>query len=212
MRYRFHMDTQERPSKRRKDYQKEQEAELPHVQARGMQVFFAEPLDSRHPVIDWEIFNDKFGKAWKITRVGNKVEIFKNFKNLLRACSRMDLDELWVLVQEKLKTKYKPDAKEQELWVEFSRLYDPNPADTHWKFPYYDLSVSWEYFSMSHVHHLSTQSGIELFMLGEKEYPLSYEVLSVMISKRLLCEEETDAVKRLKESIFDQYESLRKNR
>jgi hypothetical protein len=49
-------------------------------------------------------------------------------------------------------------------------------------------------------------------MLGEKEYPLSLEVLSVMISNKLLCEEETDAVKRLKESIFDQYESLRKNR
>ena len=215
----FLMDTQERPSKGREDDQKEQKekAELPSVQSREMvvhvpQVVFAEPLHARHPVIDWEIFNDKFGKAWKITRVGNKVEIFKNFENLLRACSRMDLDELWVLVQEKLKTKYKPDAKEQELWVEFSRLYDPNPTDTHWKFPYYDLSVTWEYFSMSHVHHLSTQSGIELFMLGEKEYPLSYEVLSVLISNKLLCEEETDAVKRLKESILDQYESLRRSR
>jgi hypothetical protein len=216
------MDSPERPSKRRRDDQKDQaaqkeKADLPPIQSREMvvhvpQVVFAEPLHARHPIIDWEIYYDKFGKAWKITRVGNKVEIFKNFENLLRACSRMDLDELWDLVQKKLKTKYKPDAKEQELWVKFSRLYDPNPTDTHWKFPYHDLSVSWEYFSMSHIHHLSTQSGIELFMLGEKEYPLSYEVLSVLISNKLLCEEETDAVKRLKESIFDQYESLRRNR
>ena len=107
------------------------------------------------------------------------------------------------------------DAKEQELWVEFNRMYNPDPKDVHWKFPYYDSSATWEFLSFSNIHHLYTHSGVELFMLAEKEYPLSYEILSTMISKRLRCdkdEEKSEIVQRLLKNIIEQCERKRKNR
>ena len=143
------------------------------------------------------------------------IAIFKNFENLVRACDRADLEELWNLVQIRLDTNSSTDAKEQELWVEFNRMFDPKPKDVHWKFPYYDPSTTWEFLSHSNIHHLYTQSGIELFMLAEKEYPLSYEVLKTMISKRLRCdkdEENSEVVQSLLRSIFEQCERKRKNR
>ena len=81
--------------------------------------------------MDWEIYNDKFGKGWKIIRVGGESVVYKRFVDLIRTIDREDLDRLWELVQEKLITNKKAGVKEQELWVELHRLYKPDPADIH---------------------------------------------------------------------------------
>ena len=96
--------------------------------------------------------------------------------------------------------------KEQELWVELHRLYEPDPADIYWNFPIHDLSTSWKFNDSCNVHQLSTQGGVDVFMLAEKEYSLSANLLDVMISKNIICEESTEVVKDLIERIRAQYE------
>lgn len=96
--------------------------------------------------------------------------------------------------------------KEQELWVELYRLYEPDPADIYWNFPIYYLSTSWKFYDSCNVHQLSTQGGVDVFMLAEKEYPLSANLLTVMISKKIICEEITEVVKDLVKRIRAQYE------
>lgn len=34
-------------------------------------VLNVEPLQSKYPVVGWEIYSDDFGVAWKIIRTGN---------------------------------------------------------------------------------------------------------------------------------------------
>ena len=132
--------------------------------------------------------------------------MYKRFMDLIRTIDREDLDRLWELVQEKLITNKKAGVKEQELRVELHRLYKPDPADIHWTFPAcHDLSAQWKFYDSCNVHHLSTQGGIDLFMLTEKEYPLTASLLGVMISSKIICEERTEAVKGLIERIFAQY-------
>ena len=78
-----------------------------------------DPIQARHQIVDWEIYKDKFWKGWKVIGMGGNFSVYKNFEQLIRASDREDLDTLWRLVQEKLKTTWKPDVKEQEVWVEF---------------------------------------------------------------------------------------------
>jgi hypothetical protein len=97
-------------------------------------------------------------------------------------------------------------VKEQELWVELHRLYEPGPTDIYWNFPIHDLSTSWKFYDSCNVHHLSTQGGVDVFMLVEKEYPLSSSLLVVMISIKIICEKSTEVVKDLIQRIRAQYE------
>jgi hypothetical protein len=68
--------------------------------------------------------------------------VYKRFEDLIRAIDRVELDRLWELVQERIKTVKKLDAKEQDLWVELHRLYKPDPADIYWNFPCHHFSTS----------------------------------------------------------------------
>ena len=141
-----------------------------------------------------------------MVRVGGESTVYKNFEALLRSCDREDLDTFWRMVQEKLNTAWKPNVKEQELWVDLRRLYEPDPTDVYWNFPCHDLSTSWKFYDSWHVHHLSTQVGVDLFMLAEMEYPLSVGVLAVMIYLKLQCEENSELVQNLIQRNFYQYE------
>ena len=54
------------------------------------------------------------------------------------------------------------------------------------------------------IHHVSTQDGVDVFMLAEKEYPLRAGVLSVMLSVKLRCWERTEVIDDLLQRIYDQ--------
>ena len=43
-----------------------------------------DPIQAKHPIVDWEIYKDKFGKAWKVTRVGGVTAVYKSFEYLIR--------------------------------------------------------------------------------------------------------------------------------
>ena len=53
------------------------------------------------------------------------------------------------------------------------------------------------FYDSCNVHQLSTQGGVDVFMLAEKEYPLSASLLSVMISIKIICEGSIEVVKYL---------------
>ena len=90
-----------------------------------------EPLQTKHPIVDWEIHIDEFGSTWKITRLGGETASFIQFEDLIRSCDREDLDTLWKLVKDKFKSGDLKDVKEKELWVHFQRLYEPDKSDIY---------------------------------------------------------------------------------
>ena len=164
------------------------------------------PIRSKHPIVGWEIVREKNGKLWKIKRAGGKIGLFKEFEDLVRSCDRQDLDALWLLVRSKVEKGNSYDVKEQELIAEMTRLYQPDPTDIQWSIPCHPfMKISWKLYSSCNVHHLKTDTGSDVFMLTDKEYPLSRALLSYMASSNIENQTLTDEVKALKERIADQF-------
>ncbi|GJX39749.1 hypothetical protein Tco_0253052 [Tanacetum coccineum] len=75
------------------------------VPEQGMNV---EALQTKYPIIDWEIYTEGTRKYWKIIRVGNHTES---------------------LVKEKFNSTELTDDREREIWVELKRLFEPDTDD-----------------------------------------------------------------------------------
>ena len=67
-------------------------------------------------------------------------------------------------------------------------MYEPDPSDRYWRFSAYDTHTIWKMYENG-VHHVSTQEGVDVFMLPELEYPLRPGVLTVMLAAKLKVEE-----------------------
>ncbi|GKA85119.1 putative reverse transcriptase, RNA-dependent DNA polymerase, partial [Tanacetum coccineum] len=92
-----------------------------------------EALQTKYPIIDWEIYTEGTRKYWKIIRVGNHTEVHHFFDDMLKAFDRDDLVMLWSLVKEKFNSTEPTDDKEREIWVELKRLFEPDIDDELWK-------------------------------------------------------------------------------
>nr|GEZ81766.1 hypothetical protein [Tanacetum cinerariifolium] len=93
---------------------------------------YVEALQVKHPIIDWKVHSEGQGNYWKITRLGGSSACYKFFIDLLKHLDREDLNQLWRLVKETLSTRPPTSDKEMELWVELSRLYEPDEEDQMW--------------------------------------------------------------------------------
>ncbi|GJV71505.1 hypothetical protein Tco_1491500 [Tanacetum coccineum] len=107
-----------------------------------------EALQTKYPIIDWEIYTEGTRKD--------------------------DLVMLWSLVKEKFNSTDPIDDKEREIW-----LYDS-----------------------CGVHHVSTEKGIYIYMLVEKEYPLSRGTLTLMLVAKLLVDQDNGMSRELLRKIF----------
>ncbi|GJS96954.1 hypothetical protein Tco_0803922 [Tanacetum coccineum] len=131
-----------------------------------------EALQTKYPIINWETFD------------------------------RDDLVKLWSLVQERFNSTYPIEDKEIELWVELKRLFDPDVDDKLWKSQKHVHDITWRLYDTCGVHHVSTKDGIDIYMLVEKEYPLSRGVLTQMLAAKLLVEQNNKISRELLRKIF----------
>ncbi|GJZ41084.1 hypothetical protein Tco_0587970, partial [Tanacetum coccineum] len=126
-------------------------------------------------------------------------------QDMLKIFDRDDLVMLWSLVKERFSLTKPTNDKERALWVELKRLFEPNTDDTLWKLQrYMHDPLKWRLYDTCGVHHVSTERGIDIFMLVEKEYPLSKGVLTLMLVNRLLVEQHSEMANELLRKIFIQ--------
>nr|GFA88026.1 hypothetical protein [Tanacetum cinerariifolium] len=138
-----------------------------------------EALQVKSPIIDWEIHNEGSRTYWKIIRVGGIIEANQSFKDMLKGFNREDLVALWSLVKEKFSSAVHNVDKEKALWVELKRLFEPDADDVLWKLQRHDM-----------------------FMLIEKDYPLSNGVMILMLSAKLQVDEDNEMARDLLMKIF----------
>ncbi|GJU23031.1 hypothetical protein Tco_1156373 [Tanacetum coccineum] len=100
------------------------------VPKEGMNV---ESLQTKYPIIDWEVYTEDSRMYWKTIRVGNHTEVYQIFKDMRKIFDRDDLVKLWSLVHERFNSTKPTKDKERELWVEMKRLFEPDDDDTIWK-------------------------------------------------------------------------------
>ncbi|GJR93034.1 hypothetical protein Tco_0265208 [Tanacetum coccineum] len=145
------------------------------VSEQGMNV---EALQTKYPIIDWEIYT-------KGTR-------------------KDDLVMLWSLVKEKFNSTEPTNDKEREIWVELKRLFEPDTDDELWKIQKHNHDLTWRLYDSCGVHHVSTEKGIDIYMLVEKEYPLSKGTLTLMLVAKLLVDQYNKISRELLRKIFMQ--------
>nr|GEV39429.1 reverse transcriptase domain-containing protein [Tanacetum cinerariifolium] len=141
--------------------------------------FKVKALHVKHPIIDWEIHSEGSRSYWKIIRVGGITEAYQSFEDILKGFDREDLVALWRLVKETFSSAVPNVDKEKALWVELKRLFTPDADDVLWKLQRHDM-----------------------FMLTEKDYPLSNGVMTLMVSAKLQVEEDCEMARDLVMKIF----------
>ncbi|GJW81905.1 hypothetical protein Tco_0145880 [Tanacetum coccineum] len=147
---------------------------------------YIEALQAKYPIIEWEIYSEEQRKYWKIIRVGNHTEVYQTFEEMLKKFDREDLDRLWSLVKKTFSTTDPIEDKEKELWVELKRLYEPDPRDQLWALQrYMHDPLEWRLYDTCGVHHVSTERGHEIFMLVEKDYPLTKGLTTLLLCNKL---------------------------
>ncbi|GJZ68410.1 hypothetical protein Tco_0631650 [Tanacetum coccineum] len=62
--------------------------------------------------------------------------------------------------------------------------------------------ITWRLYDTCGVHHVSTKDGIDIYMLVEKEYPLSRGVLTQMLAAKLLMLQNNEMSRELLRKIF----------
>ncbi|GJY13487.1 hypothetical protein Tco_0382796 [Tanacetum coccineum] len=168
---------QEQPDEEEKELSQEDLQQMMMVVP--VEEVYVEALQVKYPIIDWEVYTEESRKFF----------------------DRDDLVMLWNLVKERFSSTEPTDDKERTLWVELKRLFKPNTDDTLWKLQrYMHDPLKWRLYDTCGVHHVSTERGTYIFMLVEKEYPLSKRVLTLMLVNRLHTSKQTKTIKCLEES------------
>nr|GEU75301.1 hypothetical protein [Tanacetum cinerariifolium] len=107
------------------------------------------------------------------------LQAYQSFEDMLKGFDREDLVALWSLVKEKFSSVVPSVDKQKALWVELKRLFKPDADDVLWKLQRHDM-----------------------FMLTEKDYPLSNVVMTLMLSAKLQVEEDNEMARDLVMKIF----------
>nr|GEW34648.1 hypothetical protein [Tanacetum cinerariifolium] len=194
--------TQETPSNDTKEMSKEDVKNI--LEIVPVFEFKVEALQVKYPIIDWEILSEGSRIYWKIIRVGGIIEAYQSFKDILKGFDKEDLVALWSLVKEKFSSAVPNVDKEKALWVELKRLFKPNAEDVLWKFQrYMHYPITWKLYTNYGVHQVSSRTRRhDMFMLTEKDYPLSNGVMTQMLSAKLQVEEDSDMARDLVMKIF----------
>ncbi|GJU27483.1 hypothetical protein Tco_1166104 [Tanacetum coccineum] len=141
-------------------------------------------LQTKYPIFDWEIYTEGTRKD--------------------------DLVMLWSLVKEKFKSIEPTDDKERELRVKLKRLFEPDTDDELWKLQKHIHDLTRKLYDSCEVHHVSTEKGIDIYMLVEKEYPLSRGTLTLMLVAKFLVDQDNKMSRELLRKIFMQVERPRR--
>ncbi|GJY20933.1 putative ribonuclease H-like domain-containing protein [Tanacetum coccineum] len=120
-----------------------------------------------------------------------------------------DLVKLWSLVYERFNSTELTHDKAKQLWVELKRLFEPDENDTLWKIQRYmhDL-LTWKLYDTCGVHHVSTERGLDIFMLVMKDYPLTRALMIWMMCNKLRVDEYSEMANELLRKIFILIENL----
>ncbi|GJR44328.1 ribonuclease H-like domain-containing protein [Tanacetum coccineum] len=94
------------------------------------------------------------------------------------------------------------------FWGDLHTLFEPDKEDEIWRNQHEFNVISWSLCDFSRIHILLMRNGIAIHMLTEKKYPLSQEMLSKMLSKRLEVDHESSQAYELLKFIRSQVQKI----
>ncbi|GJU94950.1 hypothetical protein Tco_1319706 [Tanacetum coccineum] len=151
-----------------------------------------ESLATKYPIVDWKthaLSEDKM--YYEIIRGDGSTKSYKIFTEMLDDFDRQDVLDLYRLVKERFETA-SPKGYDRLLWGDLITVFEPSEDDDIWKAQQDYTLISWRLFDSCGVHVLLMDTGIAIHMLIEKTYPLTQEMLSRMLSRRLEVDHECE--------------------
>ncbi|GJZ78939.1 hypothetical protein Tco_0643776 [Tanacetum coccineum] len=132
-----------------------------------------ESLSTKYPIVDWKTYTltENF-MYYQIFRRDGSSKNYKVFSEMLEDFDRQDVEELYRLVKERYSAS-RLEGYDLMLWGDLHTLFEPDEEDEIWKNQH-------EY-----------NNGIAIQMLTEKKYPLSQEMISKMLKKKLEVDHES---------------------
>ncbi|GKB12325.1 putative reverse transcriptase domain-containing protein [Tanacetum coccineum] len=121
---------------------------------------------------------------YQIFRGDGSSKNYKVLSEMLEDFDRQDVEELYRLVKERYSAS-RPEGYDLMLWGDLHTLFEPDEEDELWKSQHEYNVISWSLYDFCGIHILLMQNGIAIHMLTEKKYPLSQEMISKMLKKKL---------------------------
>ncbi|GJV99373.1 hypothetical protein Tco_1554625 [Tanacetum coccineum] len=151
-----------------------------------------ESLPTKYLIVDWKthVLTENM-MYYQIIRVDGSSKNYKIFSKMLNDFDRQDVLDLYRLVLERYDTT-SPEGYDLLLWGDLKILFEPNEDDEIWKNQQDYNLISWRLFDSCGIHMLLMHTGIAIHMMIEKKYPLTQEMLSRMLSRRLEVDQESE--------------------
>ncbi|GJU08895.1 ribonuclease H-like domain-containing protein [Tanacetum coccineum] len=162
-----------------------------------------ESLATKYPIVDWKthVLTENM-MYYQIIRADGSSKNYKIFSEMLDDFDRQDVLDLHRLVQERYDTT-SPEGYDLLLWGDLKILFEPNEEDEIWKNQQDYNLISWRLFDSCGIHMLLMHTGIAIHMMIEKKYPLTQEMLSRMLSRRLEVDQESEMAFELLRSLME---------
>ncbi|GJR74740.1 hypothetical protein Tco_0087105 [Tanacetum coccineum] len=116
---------------------------------------------------------------------------YKIFGEMLDDFDRQDVLDLHRLVKARYMTS-SPEGYDLMLWGDLKILFEPDEEDEVWRNQHEYNLISWRLFDSCGIHILLMNNGISIHMMIEKKYPLTQEMLSKMLSRKLEVDHENE--------------------
>ncbi|GJZ77397.1 hypothetical protein Tco_0642069 [Tanacetum coccineum] len=144
-----------------------------------------ESLATKYPIVDWKthVLTENF-MYYQIFRADGSFKNYKIFSEMLDDFDRQDVLDLHRLVKARYMTS-SPEGYDLMLWGDLKILFEPDEEDEVWRNQHEYNLISWRLFDSCGIHILLMNNGIAIHMMIEKKYPLTQEMLSKMLSRKL---------------------------
>ncbi|GJR94260.1 uncharacterized mitochondrial protein-like protein [Tanacetum coccineum] len=150
-----------------------------------------ESISTKFPIVDWKtcVLTETF-MYYQVFRGDGSSKNYKILSEMLEDFDRLDVEELYRLVKERYSAS-RPEGFDLMLWGDLHTLFEPDEDDEIWKDQHEYNLISWRLCDFCGIHILLMENGLAIHMLTEKKYPLSQEMISKMLKKKLEVDHES---------------------
>ncbi|GJY34704.1 putative ribonuclease H-like domain-containing protein [Tanacetum coccineum] len=136
-------------------------------------------------IVTYKIIKQGERGVYQIVREDGTDIVYLNFGAMLKDISRDDLTKLYRIVMNRYGMNRPEDKLERVLWEYLKNMFEePLSTDPIWSLLGQQRIISWRYYDTCRVHCLNLES-MDIYMIIERQYPLSAEVCKAMLDKKL---------------------------
>ncbi|GJR52790.1 ribonuclease H-like domain-containing protein [Tanacetum coccineum] len=126
----------------------------------------------------------------EVESISTNSKNYKVLSEMLEVFDRQDVEELYRLVKEKYSAS-RLEGFDLMLCGDLYTLFESDEEDEIWKSQHEYNLISWRLCDFCGIHILLMENGLAIHMLTEKKYPLSQEIISKMLSRKLEVDHES---------------------